>query len=142
MVHRLDLDSRLTAADLAEKYCTSAEFIAACVLLALGFYYAAARRAFYDRVRSIKAQRVDAEVERLRKQDHLNLPNLFALNRRQLDEYHTVSVRQQAVAFRNAQLASAIGFIVLLTGVIITMNQAEDAERWVTAGLAGLGATR
>lgn len=78
------------------------------MLLALGFYYVAAKRAFYDRVRSIKAQRVDAEVERLRKQDHLNLPNLFALNRRQLDEYHIVSVRQQAVALRNAQIASAI----------------------------------
>ena len=104
----------------------------------IGFRYGAMRRGFYDRVRLEKAKAVEQAVERLR--EKLSVENLFVLNRRQLDEYHVMSVRQQHVSFRNAQVAAAVGFIILIAGVILSLRQPHDPSgRYITAGLSALG---
>jgi len=101
--------------------------------------YLALRRAFFDRVRTQKGKDVIDVVNRFKNKPELTLANLFVLNRRQLDEYHVLSVRQQQVAFRNAQVAAIIGFAVLIVGTVLSYKQAPGAERYVTAGLTALG---
>jgi hypothetical protein len=105
--------------------------------------YLALRRAFYDRVRVAKASAVNEAVERLREDadgsSGLRLPNLVVLNRRQLDEYHVLSVRQQQVAFRNAQFAAIVGFVLLVAGIILSFRQDPGSDRYITAGLTALG---
>jgi hypothetical protein len=91
------------------------------VLLVVGSYrYVTLRRAFDERIHLEKADRVNSTIERLRAK--LDLRDLFVLNRQQLDEYHVASVRQQSIAFRNAQIAAAIGFLTLLAGVVISLQ--------------------
>lgn len=116
-------------------------FLAATLIIAVFGMYNTAKRAFYDRIRAKKAREVDEAVEALKSAKELQLSNLFALNRRQLDEYHVISIRQQNVAFRNAQVAGALGFLALIAGAVIVLTQSGGTERWLSAGLSGLGAT-
>jgi len=107
------------------------------IITGLAFAYTAAHRAFYERVKAAKSRAVDSAVEDLRRNPSLG--NLLVLNRRQLDDYHLTSIRQQAVAFRNAQIAAAIGFAVLVLGAVLSMRQTSDAARFIAAGLSTLG---
>jgi len=84
-----------------------------------------------------KSRAVDLAVEDLK--DDASLGKLLVLNRRQLDDYHLSSIRQQAVAFRNAQIAAAIGFAILVLGAILSMRQSSDTARYLAAGLSALG---
>jgi hypothetical protein len=102
--------------------------------------YSAARKAFYDRVRLLKARMVAEAVEELGK--GLNLERLFVLNRKQLDEYHVLSVRQASIAFRNATTATMVAFAVLLAGALLAVQpHQDDSSRYVAGGLSALGAT-
>jgi hypothetical protein len=106
----------------------------------VGQKYASARTAFYNRVRWIKAHEVEDALRTL--QGNLSLEKLFVLNRKQLDEYHVLSVRQAAIAFRNATIATTIAFTVLIAGAVLSLRQGlEPSQRYVAAGLSGLGAT-
>lgn len=103
--------------------------------------YSAARKAFDDRVRLLKAAQVAEAVERLG--EGLDLEHLFVLNRKQLDEYHVLSVRQASIAFRNATSASVVALAVLLAGALLAVQPDQDASsRYVAGGLSALGATR
>lgn len=107
------------------------------ILVVIGFFYTAARRNFYERVKTAKSRAVDLAVEKLR--TDTSLKNLLVLNRRQLDDYHSSSIHQQAVAFRNAQIAAAIGFAIVVLGAILSMRQSNDTARYLTVGLSTLG---
>ena len=117
---------------------TTLAFTAAAILITVAFQYGAARRAFYERVRLLKAAQVEQAVMEVG--HHLTLNGLFVLNRRQLDEYHVLSVRQASLAFRNAQAASIVAFVILIAGAIIALRQQDDSGRYVAAGLSALGA--
>lgn len=114
-------------------------FTAFCLLLKIGVQYSAARKAFYERVKYIKSRAVDEALTSAGKT--LEISELFVLNRRQLDEYHILSVRQAAVAFRNSEVASIVAFIVLIAGALVALNQETDSTQYVAGGLAGLGAS-
>ncbi|MEV5879185.1 hypothetical protein AB0L75_34185 [Streptomyces sp. NPDC052101] len=115
-------------------------FFGAMIILLIGtFGYMAARRAFDDRVRQTSSAATEEAVERLRRSQRIRLADLFVINRRQLDEYQAVSIAEQHSAFRNAQIASAIGFIFLVIGVGLSFGADKDAKIYTSAGLAGLG---
>ncbi|MGW4562324.1 TRADD-N-associated membrane domain-containing protein [Streptomyces sp. NPDC004561] len=115
-------------------------FLGALIILLIGtFGYMAARRAFDDRVRQANSAATEEAVERLRKSQRIRLADLFVINRRQLDEYQAVSIAEQHAAFRNAQIASAVGFIFLVVGVGLSFGAHKEAAIYTSAGLAGLG---
>jgi hypothetical protein len=102
--------------------------------------YVRARRAFFDRVHALRADQVARAVDELA--DGLPLAQLFRLNRRQLDEYHVLSVRQASTSFRNAAVAAAVAVAVLVVGAVVALQGAQtEASRYVVGGLAALGAT-
>ncbi|WP_405635238.1 hypothetical protein OHB53_18175 [Streptomyces sp. NBC_00056] len=116
-------------------------FFGALIIVLIGtFGYMAARRAFDDRIRQISAAATEEAVERLRESARIKLADLYVINRRQLDEYQAVSIAEQHSAFRNAQIASAIGFIFLVVGVGLSFGADTPAATYTSAGLAGLGA--
>ncbi|MGW0880985.1 TRADD-N-associated membrane domain-containing protein [Streptomyces sp. NPDC002671] len=116
-------------------------FLGALIILLIGtFGYMAARRAFDERVRQTSSVATEEAVERLRTSHKIRLADLFVINRRQLDEYQTVSIAEQHSAFRNAQIASAVGFGFLVIGVGLSFGAHKDATAYTSAGLAGLGA--
>lgn len=49
----------------------------------------------------------------------LDLKDLWVLNQRRLDLYHRIATNQSRNSFRNAQLAAAIGFLVLIISVVL-----------------------
>jgi Na+/melibiose symporter-like transporter len=112
--------------------------IAIGVIIIVGFKYAAARRAYYERVKRAKEQYVDYAVNDLG--NEATLEKLLVLNRRQLDDYHLSSTRQQSIAFRNAQIAAVVGLIVLVIGAVLSMRAPSDTGRYVAAGISTLGA--
>jgi hypothetical protein len=69
----------------------------------------------------------------------LELSALFALNRRQLDQYQLLTQKQQRSSFRLAQLASVAAFLLLVAGIIVTLTAKKDPEKYVAGGLSGLG---
>jgi hypothetical protein len=111
--------------------------LALCIAVALGARYSAARRSYYERVKSAKSEWVDQAVNDL--MDHPDLPHLMVLNRRQLDDYHLSSVRQQSIAFRNAQIAGVTGFVILIVGAAVSIRQSTQTAQLMAAGLAALG---
>jgi hypothetical protein len=66
---------------------------------------------------------------------------LVKLNRRQLDEYHVLSVRQATISFRNMQWAGGIAFFVLVLGIYAAFKQTDAVGQIATATLSGLGTT-
>ncbi|MFI5978046.1 hypothetical protein [Streptomyces sp. NPDC051452] len=104
------------------------------------FSYWAARHSFYERVRAEKSYQIENDMEALRSQGsrRLSLADLFVINRRQLDEYHVTSLHEQRAAFRNAQIAAAIGFILLAAGVALVVENNDSSARYAAAGLTGV----
>jgi len=72
--------------------------------------------------------------------DPIALKDLFRYTRRQLDAYQEESRNQQRLAFRHAQLASVLGLVVLMIGIVVSLQEAPGSDKYVVAGLTGLGA--
>lgn len=121
-----------------------ATIVAAVALLILGwstFPYFAARLAFRERRHMMAKVRARLTLEQtMTESGEIPLPALFKYNRQQLDAYQEDSRNQQRVAFRHAQFASLVGFIVLATGIAVSLKDAPGSEKYVVAGLSGLGA--
>ncbi|MFG3296059.1 hypothetical protein ACGF3G_45690 [Streptomyces sp. NPDC048179] len=115
--------------------------VAAIIIAGLTlFSYWAARHAFYERVRAEKSHQIEAELEILKSQGtrRLALADLFVINRRQLDEYHITTIHEQRAAFRNAQIAAAVGFILLVVGVTLVLQNQDSSARYAAASLTGM----
>lgn len=67
---------------------------------------------------------------------HLALAQLWAVTHRRLDLYHNIALEQSHKAFRNAQGAMAIGF-VLLAACVVTAVTASTTAGAVAAGSLG-----
>jgi len=72
--------------------------------------------------------------------DPIALKDLFRYTRRQLDAYQEESRNQQRLAFRRAQFASVLGLVVLIIGIVLSLKEAPGSDKYVVAGLSGLGA--
>jgi hypothetical protein len=118
--------------------------VAAGVVLWSMAPYRNARRAYFERVQAEKSQAVEDALKRLEGEnadDVLPLTALFIFNRRQLDEYQTLTKRHADVSFRNAQFAAGLGFAVLLLGVVVVVQQraASSSVQYAIGGLSGVG---
>lgn len=140
----------LLAAVLAQPIPSATEAWWASCLVVVGvptvvyalFPYWAARAAFKERRRTTAALSAEQTLKKMK--DHvvgipLNL--LFEYNRRQLDAYQEKSRNQQRVAFRDAQIASLSGVVVLVAGAAVSLRESPGTEQYVVAGLSSLGAT-
>ena len=117
--------------------------LVAVAVLVLGyatFPYWAARRAFLERRRKTAAYRAEIALRGLTESDTIPFSKLFSYNRKQLDAYQEESRNQQRAAFRQAQLASVVGLVILAAGIVVSLGQAPGSSQYVVAGLAGLGA--
>jgi hypothetical protein len=70
----------------------------------------------------------------------LELPALFALNRRQLDAYQEITKKQQGSANRLAQIASVVAFVVLIAGIVLAATLPGGLEKSFAGGLSAFGA--
>jgi len=112
---------------------------AVLVLMYATFPYWAARRAFVERRTKTAAYRAEIALKGLTESDSIPFSKLFSYNRKQLDAYQEESRNQQRAAFRQAQLASLVGLVILAAGIVVSLGQAPGSSQYVVAGLAGLG---
>ena len=77
---------------------------------------------------------------RLASDPALPLPLLFSYNRRQLDAYQEESRNQQRAAFRQAQIASIAGLVLLAAGIAAVVLGSTGIDKYVVAALSGMGA--
>lgn len=104
--------------------------------------YWAAKVAFRDRKRATAAYEVDVALRRVCEQHgkvSLPLPQLFELNRRQLNEYQEMTKRQQQMAFQLTWAASVLAFAVLVVGATVSLRVPAGSSQYVAGGLTGLG---
>jgi len=104
--------------------------------------YWTARRAYFERVQAEKARAVEEALTRLEgagPRDSLPLTALFIFNRRQLDEYQTLTKHHAAVSFRNAQVSAGIGFAVLIIGISLVFQRQSATAHYTIGGLSSLG---
>jgi hypothetical protein len=116
---------------------------AAAATIILGystFPYWAARRAFTERRRKSAAYRAELSLKNLSSTDNIAFSALFVYNRRQLDAYQEESRNQQRTSFRHAQMASIAGLAILAIGIAVSLGQLPGSDKFVVAGLTGLGA--
>jgi hypothetical protein len=103
--------------------------------------YAAARTAYRTRSAATAAALVNKALDDACASDTpLALPDVFRLNRRQLDEYQLITRKQQRSAFLWAQVASIFAFLVLVAGIAAALSGRSNVDKYVAGGLSGLGA--
>ena len=102
--------------------------------------YLSARLAFRARQRMMVRARARVALRKMTASDPIALKDLFRYTRRQLDAYQEESRNQQRLAFRHAQLASVLGLVVLMIGIVVSLQEAPGSDKYVVAGLTGLGA--
>ncbi|MCU1701369.1 MAG: hypothetical protein JWR34_7432 [Mycobacterium sp.] len=69
--------------------------------------------------------------------DQINFPNLRLATQKRLDYYHDIATKQARDSFRNAQLAAAIGFFILIVAGTIA-GFAQSASASIAAGATGV----
>ena len=70
----------------------------------------------------------------------LALPELWATTHARLDHYHSIATGQAERSFRNAQVASGLGFALLVTFVFVALNASTMAGSIVAGGLGAVSA--
>lgn len=114
--------------------------VAAILLCCSAVPYLSARLAFRTRQRMMARARVRVALRKMTASDPIALKDLFRYTRRQLDAYQEESRNQQRLAFRRAQFASVFGLVVLIVGIVVSLKEAAGSDKYVVAGLSGLGA--
>lgn len=124
-----------------ERFFGSMTTVAGGVVIAYSFLpYLSARSAFRARRFAFASALVSKAIDdACEEPDSLQIQQLFRLNRRQLDEYQSVTRRQQRSAFLLAQAATLIAFAVLIAGIIITLSSDKNIDKYITGGLSALG---
>jgi len=72
-------------------------------------------------------------------QDFTDLHNLLKLNRKSMESYQNISIRQATTSFRMAQAAMAIGLLVLAAGTVLALSTPDPVATVASAGLATVG---
>jgi hypothetical protein len=70
----------------------------------------------------------------------LALPELWAVTHSRLDHYHETALRQAQRSFRNAQVAMALGFVLLVLFVVVALYASTTAGAVVAGGLGAVSA--
>jgi len=114
--------------------------VAVILLCCSAVPYLSARLAFRARQRRMARARASVALRKMTASDPIALKDLFRYTRRQLDAYQEESRNQQRLAFRRAQFASVLGLVVLIIGIVLSLKEAPGSDKYVVAGLSGLGA--
>ncbi|WP_448642448.1 TRADD-N-associated membrane domain-containing protein [Geodermatophilus sp. URMC 63] len=72
-------------------------------------------------------------------EDFTSLPDLLKLNRKAMETYQNLSVRQATTSFRMAEAAMAIGLLVLAAGIVLSLSANSAISKIASAGLATVG---
>jgi len=67
--------------------------------------------------------------------DQLSLPELWEVTHKRLDYYHQIATGQARPSFRNAQIATAIGFTLLVVFAVLALNAPTTTASIVTGTL-------
>ncbi|WP_188188088.1 TRADD-N-associated membrane domain-containing protein [Nonomuraea sp. SYSU D8015] len=87
------------------------------------------------------ARRELSEAEReLADADELTLPALWKVTHARLDYYHQIATGQARQSFRNAQIAMAVGFVLLVVFAILALYAQSTAAAVVTGALGATSA--
>lgn len=105
--------------------------------------YRAARRGFFERLRTSARYRVEKALVDLRDSmqkagPEEQLARMFVLNRQQLDEYQQLTRRQQRTAFALTWGAAVAALLILVAGSILALR-VGDQDKYITGGLTALG---
>lgn len=105
--------------------------------------YRAARRGFFERLRTSARYRVEKALVDLRDSmqkagPEEQLARMFVLNRQQLDEYQQLTRRQQRTAFALTWGAAVAALLILVAGSIVALR-VGDQDKYITGGLTALG---
>jgi hypothetical protein len=103
------------------------------------FPFLAARLAFRDHRRRAAQFRVEAAHHALAVDPALPLHRLFDVTRKQLDAYQELTRRQQRAAFAAALASSVAGLVVIITGILVSLQVNPGSGEYVVAGLTGIG---
>jgi hypothetical protein len=112
----------------------------AAVLVGLGLvgfalaHRSEARAAFYERQEQAARRGVDEALEDLGHET--DLPGLLRLNRRQMEQYETLTRRQAASSYRLSHVALAVGLTVIIAGGVSAIVVNGESTRIVAASLA------
>ncbi|MEV8404284.1 ATP-binding protein [Streptomyces niveus] len=90
-----------------------------------------------DELRSRHTDSSEAEAE---DEARLTLSALWAVTHRRLDHYHSIALGQAAKSFRNAQIAMAIGFVLLVGFAIVGLLASTTAGAVVAGALGAVSA--
>lgn len=103
------------------------------------FPYVAARLAFREHRKKVAIFAAQKAVDDLAGRPDLPLNELFGVNRKQLDAYQELTRRQQRATFAAALASSVVGLVVLVVGIVISLRVNPASDKYVVAGLTGLG---
>jgi Flp pilus assembly protein TadB len=106
-----------------------------------GSYKRRQRRIFEDRQLSrahIDLQKSEIQLART---GELDLAALWKVTQQRLDYYHEIATQQARQSFRNAQVAMALGLLILITSAIFVVAAKNTAASIVSGAIGISGAT-
>lgn len=112
--------------------------VAAGLILSGPILLSRARSAFLIRLQEERFSRVSQAIEELNPTD---LKTIINLNREQMDQYHALTMAQAADAYKRAQFAMLLGFLILVLGALATFGRLTNgsAETYTAGALTSLG---
>ncbi|MYZ11169.1 hypothetical protein GT028_27970 [Streptomyces sp. SID2999] len=98
------------------------------------------RQAEAELEEELRFRHTDASEEEAEDEARLTLSALWAVTHRRLDHYHSIALGQAAKSFRNAQIAMAIGFLLLVGFAVVGFFASTTAGAVVAGALGAVSA--
>jgi len=103
------------------QYLLGVFIFATMVGIASGAARSRQERLFDDRQLVAAQASLEGAESRLAQTGDLDLPSLWKVTHQRLDYYHEIVTRQARQSFRNAQLAMAIGLLILIAATTVVL---------------------
>jgi hypothetical protein len=119
-----------------------AKVVAAAVIIVTGLGLFTAATMYISSARSRYEERLakaEAEEALDRLTSAMELKDLLLVNRKQMQAYDALARGQAASSYRIAQIAIAVGLIVLVGGSIIAIAAQDETTKITTAALTAIG---
>lgn len=112
-----------------------------CVLVILRSSIISVHRGQFDDRMLLEGQAEVSNAEfRLAGTGNLDLAGLWAITQQRLDYYHNIATDQAKLSFRNAQIATAIGFLALAITMTLSLTARSTTGSIVSGTLGAIGA--
>ena len=83
---------------------------------------------------------MEVQQSQITQQDRLALPALWEITHSRIDLYHEIATTQARKSFRNAQIAMATGFVLLLVFALLAIRSSSMTASIVTGALGATAA--